>query len=75
MFTARLRKSGNRLIVTVPKEEAERLHLEAGQTVLVEVHRADKRPKVEEVRAAFEESWERNEAGYRYLAGQSNQAD
>ncbi len=70
MYTAKLRKSGNSLIVTVPKEEADRLHLEEGQTVLVEVHKAEIRPVMtEEVRSAFEESWQRNEAGYRYLAG------
>lgn len=72
MVVGKLRKSGNSFIVTVPKEEVERLGLREGQPVTIEV-----RPAVIEVRSvlapdlreAFEESWKHNEAGLRYLAG------
>jgi antitoxin component of MazEF toxin-antitoxin module len=70
MITAKLRKSGNSFIVTVPRNEIERLGLREGQIVSVEVHPVEVRPTLTpDVRAAFDASWERNEAGYRYLAG------
>jgi antitoxin component of MazEF toxin-antitoxin module len=68
--TSKVRKSGNSYIVTIPKAEVERLQLREGQLVTVEVHPVEVRPKLApDVREAFEASWERNEAGYRYLAG------
>lgn len=70
MITAKLRRSGNSFIVTVPKDEVERLALKEGQTVAVEVRPVEVRPVLApDLREAFEASWERNEAGYRYLAG------
>lgn len=70
MVTGKLRKSGNSFIVTVPRDEVERLHLREGQLVSVEVHPLEVRPTLTpDLREAFEASWERNEAGYRYLAG------
>ena len=70
MITGKLRKSGNSFIVTVPRDEIERLGLSEGQLVTVEVRPAEVRPLMApEVREAFEASWARNEAGYRYLAG------
>lgn len=69
MIIQKLRRSGNSLVVTVPKEEVERLGLEAGDQVSVEIYPVEVRPVLPpEVRTAFEESWRRNEAGYRYLA-------
>jgi antitoxin component of MazEF toxin-antitoxin module len=70
MITAKLRRSGNSFIVTVPKDEVERLALKEGQTVAVEVRPVEVRPILApDLREAFEASWEHNEAGYRYLAG------
>jgi antitoxin component of MazEF toxin-antitoxin module len=70
MISGKLRKSGNSFIVTVPRAEVERLGLTEGQMVSVEVHPLEVRPALTpELREAFEASWERNEEGYRYLAG------
>ena len=40
MFTAQLRKVGNSVVVTVPREELDRLSIAEGATVTVEVHEA-----------------------------------
>lgn len=70
MITGKLRKSGNSFIVTVPRDEVERLGLIEGQLVAVEVRAVEVRPVLAaDLREAFEASWERNEEGYRYLAG------
>ena len=69
MITSKLRRAGNSYVVTIPRAEFERLHLEAGQTLSVEVHALELRPVLPpDVRAAFEASWARNEEGYRSLA-------
>ncbi len=69
MIWQKLLKVGNNYVVTVPKEEVERLQLQEGQLLSVEIHAAEKRAGISSlVSEAFEESWERNEAGYRYLA-------
>lgn len=41
MFVTNLRRVGNSSVVTVPREEMERLGLEEGQSVTVEVRAAD----------------------------------
>ena len=70
MITAKLRKSGNSFIVTVPRREMERLGIQEGQLVTVEINPLEIRPAMSpDLRRAFEESWQRNESGYRYLAG------
>ena len=70
MIFRKLRKSGNSFIVTIPKDEIERLGLEEGQMLAIDVRPAELRPVLsDELREAAEESWKRNEAGYRYLAG------
>lgn len=70
MISGKLRRSGNSFIVTVPRAEVERLGLVEGALVSVEVHPLEIRPVLApELREAFEASWERNEEGYRYLAG------
>ncbi|MBA2450756.1 MAG: hypothetical protein H0V51_22310 [Chloroflexi bacterium] len=70
MISGKLRKSGNSFIVTVPRAEVERLGLAEGELVSVEVHPLEVRPVLtSELREAFEASWQRNEEGYRYLAG------
>lgn len=69
MICQKLRKVGNSYVVTIPKEEVERQNLQEGQLLTVEIHPAEIRPVLSpDLREAFEESWKRNEAGYRYLA-------
>lgn len=69
MTTQKLRRVGNSLVVTIPKEEAERLELHEGDFVGVDVRKVRVRPELTpEIRAAFERSWELYEADYRYLA-------
>ncbi len=68
MIYQKLRKVGNSYVVTIPREEVERRHIEEGQLLAIEIQPAEIRPVASpELRQAFEESWERNEAGYRYL--------
>lgn len=69
MTTAKLRRSGNSFIVTVPRDEVERLGLTEGQLVSLEVRALETRPVLApDVRAAFEASWKQNRAAYEYLA-------
>ena len=66
----RVRRTGNSLVVTIPKDEAERLGIVEGDMVEINIQPLELRPRMSpDLRAAFEESWARNEAGYRYLAG------
>jgi putative addiction module antidote len=70
MFYQKARKVGNSLVVTIPKEEVERLGIEEGGLLAVSVQKTEVRPVVSnEIKQAFQESWERNKEGYRYLAG------
>jgi putative addiction module antidote len=69
MIQQKLRKVGNSYVVTIPKEDVERLGLREGQLLAVEIHPLEIRPVLSpELRAAFEASWQRNKAAYRYLA-------
>jgi len=70
MLFQKLRKVGNSYVVTIPREEVERLNLQEGQLLAIHVQPAEMRPLLsEQAQQAFEESWEANEKGYRYLAG------
>jgi len=65
----KLRKVGNNYDVTIPRDEVERFGLFEGQLLAIEVQPVELRPVMRpEVRDAFEKSWKRNEAAYRYLA-------
>lgn len=69
MIQQKLRRQGNSLVVTIPKEEIERLNLHEGQILLIDVQPLELRPVLApELRQVFEESWQQNEAGYRALA-------
>ena len=69
MVTGKLRRSGNSFIVTVPREEVERLGLVEGQIVAVEVRPAEIRPLLTpELREAFDIEFRRGQEGLRYLA-------
>jgi antitoxin component of MazEF toxin-antitoxin module len=70
MLYQKIRKVGNSLVVTIPKDEVERLDLEPGQLIAVHIQPAEIRPVLPDaLREAFEDSWGDNEDGYRYLAG------
>ena len=70
MVTGKLRRSGNSFIVTVPREEIERLGLKEGQLVTLEVRPAEMRPVLAaDLRDAFEIELERGRDALRYLAG------
>ena len=69
IITCKLRRSGNSFIVTVPKEEVERLQLREGQTVSVEVRPVEVRPVLSpRLRAIIDDIYPRAEPGLRYLA-------
>ncbi len=69
MIWQKLRKVGNNYVITIPKEEVERLKLRESQLLAIEIQPAEiylmMPPDLDK---AFEESWQRNEPGYRYLA-------
>jgi putative addiction module antidote len=70
MVVGKVRKVGNSLVVTVPKEEAEALDLHEGDLVAMDLRKAEVRPVLRpDLRELAEKSWERNEAAYRYLRG------
>jgi antitoxin component of MazEF toxin-antitoxin module len=69
MIHQKLRKVGNSYVVTIPKDEVERRGLIEGQLLAIEIEPVEVVPMMSpEVLRAFEESWERNEEAYRYLA-------
>ncbi len=69
MITGKLRKSGNSFVVTVPRDEVERLALQEGQLAMVEVRPVEVRPVLSpELRRIFGEVFPRIEPGLRYLA-------
>jgi antitoxin component of MazEF toxin-antitoxin module len=69
MIWQKLLKVGDSYVVTIPKEEVERLNLVEGQLLTIEIHPSEiDSAKSTDVDMAFEESWQRNEPGYRYLA-------
>lgn len=69
MIVGRVRKSGNSLILTIPKDEAERQGIAAGDMVVAEIPPADVRPRLDpELRRHAEESFAYNEPGLRALA-------
>ncbi len=70
MIWQKLLKVGDSYVVTIPKEEVERLTLHVGQLLAIEIQPAEIDSAIStDVSMAFDESWQRNEPGYRYLAG------
>ena len=68
MIQQKLRKVGNSYAVTIPKEEVQRRNLREGQLVWVEVSPLEVRPSLDpEIRRLVLETWEEDEAAYRYL--------
>ena len=69
MILLKLLRVDDSSIVTIPKEEVERLNLNEGQLIALEIlHVVTNSDNSTELDLAFEESWQRNEPGYRYLA-------
>lgn len=70
MIYGKLRKVGNSVVITVPREELERKNLSVGQTVAFDVQPVNITPALsKELQEFLEATWERDEAAYRYLAG------
>lgn len=70
VITAKLRKTGNSYVVTIPREEIERQQLREGQLLAVEVRPVEIRPTLApDLAESVERVWRDNEPGLRYLAG------
>jgi len=68
MFSQQVRRSGNSYVITVPKEEFERLGLRDGQPVYVHITPAETKPVLRpELREALDEVWPEIEPGLHYL--------
>ncbi len=71
MIWVELLKVDDSYIVTIPSEEVERLNLSEGQLLAIEIQPAEIGSVISiDAGVGFEESWQRNEPGYRYLAEQ-----
>jgi hypothetical protein len=69
VFWQKLSKVDDSYIVTIAKEEVERLNLSESQLIAIEILPVmTNSDNSTELDLAFEESWQRNEPGYRYLA-------
>jgi putative addiction module antidote len=69
MIQAKIRKQGNSFVVTIPREEMERLDLREGDQIAFQPTKLETRIVLRpELQKVLDESWEQNEAGYRYLA-------
>lgn len=69
MIHAKIRKQGNSFVVTIPKDEMERLDLHEGDQIAIQPVKLETRAILDpDLQQALDESWEQNEAGYRYLA-------
>ncbi len=69
MLAQKVRKTGNSYVITIPKEEVERLNIADGDFVGVELRKATLVYELSpEVEAAYRRSWEARERAYRYLA-------
>ncbi len=68
MIQQKLRRSGNSYVVTVPRDEVDRLGLVEGQLVSVELTALEVRPRLRpELAAALKEVWPDLEQDLRYL--------
>jgi antitoxin component of MazEF toxin-antitoxin module len=64
----KIRKVGNSYVVTIPKDEMRRRGLKVGELVAIDVQPLEVQPRLRpKLREAFERSWARHEAAYRYL--------
>ncbi len=69
MFKQQVRRSGNSLVVTIPKEEVERLGLREGELVAVDVTPLETRPVLrEDLRRILDDSRDEIMPALRWLA-------
>lgn len=69
MFTGKLHRSGDSFIVTIPREEIERLGLTEGQLVALDVRPAEVPPALAaDLRDALQIELDRGQEALRYLA-------
>jgi antitoxin component of MazEF toxin-antitoxin module len=69
MFSAKLRRSGNSFIVTVPRREVERLGLVEGQSVAIEIYPADASASLgPDLREPFDTEFELGREALHFLA-------
>jgi antitoxin component of MazEF toxin-antitoxin module len=70
MFMQQIRRSGNSLVVTIPKDEVDRLGLAEGDFVQIQLMPMELRPALPpELQAALDRSWEWLRPGLEYLKG------
>ncbi len=70
MVYGKVRRVGNSLVLTIPKEQADALGLHEGDLVAFEVRKAIAYPALPpHLERIAEQVWKENEAGLRYLAG------
>jgi len=68
MIQAQVRRSGNSFVVTLPKDEVERLGLVEGQFVALEVTPLELRPVLRpELRSALDAVWPKLAPALQYL--------
>jgi putative addiction module antidote len=69
LIQQQLRKVGNSYVVTIPKDEVERLELKEGQILSIEITPMELRPILRpEIREAIRETWEEDLEAYEFLA-------
>jgi antitoxin component of MazEF toxin-antitoxin module len=69
MIQQRLRKVGNSFVVTIPKDEIDRLHIVEGQMISLDITPMEMRPVLNpELKAALMEHWDEDVEAYNYLA-------
>jgi len=69
VLTQKLRQVGNSYVVTIPKEEVERLNLHENDLIGIEVRKLQVTPQLTpEIEAAYQWSREHYAADYEYLA-------
>lgn len=65
-----LRKSGNSIVVTIPREELDRVGVQIGEQVSLEIRPVDIRPRLAaDLRTAAEIELENSREALDYLAG------
>ena len=69
MIVGRVRKTGNSYVVTIPREEMERLNIADRDLVGIEIRKATVSYELPpELDAALMRSWQAHRETYRYLA-------
>lgn len=68
MIYQKIRKTGNSYVITIPREEMERLAVKEGDLIAVQLQPVEIRPLLSpEKQRALDESWAAHEEAYRVL--------